>query len=157
MFQDEHGDFPAGTYVRNPIGSSHTPASEPGCEIFVKLWQFDPAENETVRIDTNALALEPVARRPGVHAAVLYEDDRETVMIERWDAGVDVAVAHEGGVELLVLEGELEADGELLRRHSWLRLPEQEQLIARAGAEGARLWVKTGHLPHVQEPSAAGA
>src|SRR5690242_14494698 len=25
VFQDEHGDFPAGTYVRNPPTTSHTP------------------------------------------------------------------------------------------------------------------------------------
>ncbi|MEL6171131.1 MAG: cupin domain-containing protein [Pseudomonadota bacterium] len=25
MFQDEHGDFPAGSYIRNPPQSSHTP------------------------------------------------------------------------------------------------------------------------------------
>ena len=59
VFQDEHGDFPAGTYVRNPIGTSHTPASEPGCEIFVKLWQFGTAEKETLRIDINVLDLVP--------------------------------------------------------------------------------------------------
>jgi len=40
VFSDEHGDYPAGTYVRNPIGSSHTPRSEEGCIIFVKV--FNP-------------------------------------------------------------------------------------------------------------------
>src|SRR6201993_3091070 len=44
VFQDEHGDYPAGTYVRNPPTSSHTPGSQPGCTIFVKLWQFDPSD-----------------------------------------------------------------------------------------------------------------
>ena len=39
VFQDEHGDFP----IRNPPTSSHTSGSAPGCTIFVKLWQFDPA------------------------------------------------------------------------------------------------------------------
>ena len=37
VFQDEHGDFPAGTLYPQ---SSHTPGSEPGCTISVKLWQF---------------------------------------------------------------------------------------------------------------------
>ena len=37
VFQDEYGDFPTGTYVRNPPTSSHTPGSAPGCTIFVKL------------------------------------------------------------------------------------------------------------------------
>lgn len=41
VFQDEHGDFPVGTYVRNPPTSRHTPGSTAGCTIFVKLWQFD--------------------------------------------------------------------------------------------------------------------
>ena len=29
VFQDEHGDFPAGSYIRNPPTSHHTPGSEP--------------------------------------------------------------------------------------------------------------------------------
>src|SRR3546814_9297056 len=35
-FQDEHGDYPAGTYVRNPVGTRHTPRSENGWTIFVR-------------------------------------------------------------------------------------------------------------------------
>ena len=27
VFQDEHGDYPAGSYFRNPPGTSHVPAS----------------------------------------------------------------------------------------------------------------------------------
>ena len=41
VFQDEHGDYPVGTYVRNPPQSSHTPGSKDGCTIFVKLRQFE--------------------------------------------------------------------------------------------------------------------
>ena len=33
VFQDEHGDFPAGSYIRNPPTTSHTPGSESGCTI----------------------------------------------------------------------------------------------------------------------------
>ena len=44
VFSDEHGDFPAGSYIRNPPQSRHTPGSAEGCVIFVKLWQFDLAE-----------------------------------------------------------------------------------------------------------------
>ena len=35
-FSDEHGDYPAGTWIRNPPGSTHSPFSEEGCVIFVK-------------------------------------------------------------------------------------------------------------------------
>src|SRR5713226_5259628 len=36
IFSDEHGDYPTGTYIRNPPGSSHSPRTAPGCTIFVK-------------------------------------------------------------------------------------------------------------------------
>ena len=37
IFSDEHGHYPAGTYLRNPPGSTHTPFSTEGCTLFVKL------------------------------------------------------------------------------------------------------------------------
>ena len=40
VFQDEHGAYPAGSYIRNPIGYSHSPYSDEGCTIFVKLGRF---------------------------------------------------------------------------------------------------------------------
>jgi len=54
VFQDEHGDYPAGTYVRNPPTTSHTPGAEQGCTIFVKLWQFDPEDRTQFRKEMNA-------------------------------------------------------------------------------------------------------
>ena len=36
VFQDEHGSYPAGTWLRNPPGSVHRPWSEAGCTIWVK-------------------------------------------------------------------------------------------------------------------------
>src|SRR6201997_1940116 len=92
VFQDEHGDYPAGTYVRNPPASSHTPGSEPGCTIFVKLWQFDPDDRTPVRIDTSALGSAPAPDVPGVDFAVLYESARELVLLERWAPGTSVTV-----------------------------------------------------------------
>jgi anti-sigma factor ChrR (cupin superfamily) len=35
-FSDEQGDYPAGTWLRNPPGSVHRPWSEAGCTIWVK-------------------------------------------------------------------------------------------------------------------------
>jgi anti-sigma factor ChrR (cupin superfamily) len=43
-FSDEQGDYPAGTYLRNPGGSSHAPFSEEGCTLLVKLHQMHPAD-----------------------------------------------------------------------------------------------------------------
>jgi anti-sigma factor ChrR (cupin superfamily) len=36
VFADEEGTYPAGTWLRNPAGSSHTPFSREGCTIYVK-------------------------------------------------------------------------------------------------------------------------
>jgi hypothetical protein len=60
VFQDEHGDFPVGSYIRNPPTSSDTPGFEIGCKIFVKLLQFDPTDRKHVRIDTSKLTFTPL-------------------------------------------------------------------------------------------------
>lgn len=62
VFQDEHGQFPAGSYVRNPPTSRHTPGSMPGCTLFVKLWQFDPADRTHVMINTESVRPPPTDR-----------------------------------------------------------------------------------------------
>jgi hypothetical protein len=36
VFQDEHGTYPEGAWLRNPPGSVHRPWSEAGCTIWVK-------------------------------------------------------------------------------------------------------------------------
>jgi anti-sigma factor ChrR (cupin superfamily) len=36
VFEDEHGTYPAGSWLRNPPGSVHRPWSESGCTIWVK-------------------------------------------------------------------------------------------------------------------------
>ena len=150
VFQDEHGDFPAGSYIRNPPTTRHTPGSEPGCTIFVKLWQFDPNDRTEVRIDTGELPLLPAPDRPGVEVLPLFRDAVEDVRLERWAPGAAVAVPAPGGVELLVLVGSFEEGGERFERESWLRLPAGATLRAVAGAWGCQAWVKTGHLARVR-------
>jgi anti-sigma factor ChrR (cupin superfamily) len=51
-FSDEQGDYPAGTYLRNPVGSSHAPFSEAGCTILVKLQKMHPSDQQRLVIDT---------------------------------------------------------------------------------------------------------
>ena len=68
VFEDEHGAFPAGSYIRNPPTSSHTPGSKPGCVLFVKLWQFDPDDRTHIRIDMNKIGSVADSARPDVSA-----------------------------------------------------------------------------------------
>ena len=154
VFSDEHGDFPAGSYVRNPPTSKHTPGSAPGCMIFVKLWQFDPADRTPVMIDMNKMATVRDALRPDVSVTPLFRDDRESVRLEVWDAHAHVQLDLPGGGEFLVLTGEFSDSGDRLGRHAWLRIPVEGRLDATAGSEGARVWIKTGHLLFVEPPKA---
>lgn len=152
VFQDEHGDFPVGSYVRNPPTSSHTPRSDPGTVIFVKLWQFDMADRTHVNINMNEAKAAPAECRDGVEILPLHRDDREDVRMERWAAGATVTVDTEGGAEFLVLDGSFEESGETFEKHSWLRVPKGYDLSIVAGENGARVWVKTGHLDYVITP-----
>ena len=51
-FSDNHGDYPAGSYLRNPAGSGHAPFSKEGCTIFVKLQQFQSKDSHRINIQT---------------------------------------------------------------------------------------------------------
>ena len=154
VFQDEHGDFPAGSYIRNPPNSKHTPGSELGCTIFVKLWQFDLADRTHVRIDTNKMAFIPDRERAGVEIMPLFLDNREDVRLERWAPGAKVALDASGGMEVLVLAGSFSEWGEEFMLQSWLRLPKDGAAWATVGVNGARVWIKRGHLAEMPRPPA---
>ncbi len=154
VFQDEHGDFPVGTYVRNPPTSSHTPGSEDGCVIFVKLWQFDPEDRHQMRVDTNAENWSDDPLREGVRLLELYSDDREHVSMEQWSPGAKISLEAADGLEVLVVEGSFTQNGESFTTQSWLRLPRGSAATACAGKNGCRVWVKRDHLK--ETPSAPG-
>ena len=96
VFQDEHGDFPTGSYIRNPPQSKHTPGSEPGCVIFVKLWQFDLDDRTQLRTDINKIDAVPDPTRPGVTVTPLFQDERELVRVEQWQPGAALTLDTSG-------------------------------------------------------------
>lgn len=148
VFSDEHGDYPAGTYIRNPPGSKHSPRSAPGCTIFVKLRQMRPDDGQRIVIDTNAAQWqrgdpEGHARMPLYSAA----DGGEVVAMERLDAGASLpSYDCPGGEELLLLAGDLTDDGGSYEAETWMRRPPGSR-YALQSATGALYWVKRGHLP----------
>ncbi len=157
VFQDEHGDFPAGCYIRNPPTSSHTPGSATGCTIFVKLWQFDPNDRTHVRIDTGKRQFTADRDHTGVELMPLFQDSREDVRLEHWAPHAHLKRGVPGGIELLVLDGGFSEGGENFMPQSWLRLPRGSTLQATAAATGCRLWVKSGHLAHDESAPARAA
>ena len=156
-FRDEHGDFPVGSYVRNPPGSRHVPASPDGCTILVKLRQFDPDDRAAVHVDAASAAWAEAPDAPGVDAIDLHADARESVALERWAPGAARHLDADGGLELFVLDGALEQGRDALGAHGWLRLPAgtDASAVAAAGPDGATVWVKRGHLRDVGAVAAA--
>ncbi len=146
VFQDEHGDYPAGTYIRNPPESRHTPGAALGCTIFVKLWQFDPQDRTHVIVHSDKIARIDDALRPGVKVSPLYKDAREDVRIEEWASHTPIDLDLPRGGEFLVLRGSFVHAGQTLEKQTWLRLPSGSHLNALTGEHGAKLWVKLHHL-----------
>ena len=149
VFQDEYGDFPAGTYVRNPPTTAHTPRSEMGCTIFVKLWQFEMDDRNQFHKTMVDECAEPLG---GIATAHLHRDAHETVTYSELDAGAMLENLDAGGIEMLVIAGSVVENGELLGKGAWLRLPNGQNLRVFAGNSGAKIWMKTGHLAHTKPP-----
>lgn len=149
VFQDEHGDYPTGTYVRNPPTTEHTPGSEEGCVILVKLWQFNPADRNQFHIKTAERASAMPLDQSDLLVTHLHEDDIENVRIEHWPAHSTIRNETHDGIEIFVLEGEFVESGETFKKWSWLRLPPGHPLdakVANAGHSDTKVWVKSGHL-----------
>ena len=152
VFQDEHGDYPVDTYIRNPPTSRHTPGSAPGCTIFVKLWQFAPEDRTHVIVDMNKMGKIDDPTRPGVAVTLLFEDERETVQLEHWQPGTPVQQTYADGAEILVVAGDFTDSGDGLDAMSWMRLPRGGQIYGIAGERGTQVWMKQRHLCFVGPP-----
>ncbi len=154
VFQDEHGDYPQGSYIRNPPTSSHTPGSELGCTIFVKLWQFDPADRCSVIAHQQNLPRVADSTRPGIEVSGLYKDEVEEVRYEYWAPGVKAEISSSGGAEVFVLSGTMHSQQGPLKRGAWARFPSApESIKLEAGVDGAQIWLKTGALRYLSDPS----
>ncbi|MEP1448558.1 MAG: cupin domain-containing protein [Paraglaciecola sp.] len=149
VFQDEHGDFPTGSYIRNPPQSKHQPSSKTGCVIFVKLWQFQMQDRTQIRLQTAVMASIAHPDFNKVAVTPLYKDGFEEVSLLYFDPEADISLNVQGGAELLVLEGSLDEQTDTLVKHSWLRVPINSEINAKAGNKGAKVWLKTGHLVDV--------
>lgn len=146
VFSDEHGDYPAGTYVRNPPGTAHTPYSFDGCTMFVKLWQFAPDDLLPVRIDTRRAEWVP-GDVPGLTLLPLHEHNGISTSLLRWAPHTRFgAHSHPGGEEVLVLEGVLHDDQGDYPAGTWIRSPSGSRHEPFTATEGALIYVKVGHL-----------
>jgi anti-sigma factor ChrR (cupin superfamily) len=146
VFEDENGRYPAGTYLRNPPGSQHAPICSEGCEIFVKLDQFQVGDSETVNLDTTRTDWLPGLVR-GLSVMPLHSFGIEHTSLVKWDAGtVFNPHAHPGGEEIYVIDGVFQDEFGRFPRGTWLRNPPGSTHHPYS-EEGCLILVKVGHMP----------
>ena len=151
VFSDEHGDWPEGTFLLNPEGFRHTPFSEPGCVLFVKLRQFPSRKRRHVVVDTHKLAWESSSIPSVAHRALYQQEGFSDLMrLERWEPQADLGViAYAQGAELFVLEGEFTDGTGAYSAGWWLRLPAGSEHHPRS-VGGCTLYIKRSGLPYLR-------
>ncbi|MEB3338007.1 MAG: cupin domain-containing protein [Leptolyngbyaceae bacterium] len=144
-FEDEHGVYPMGTYIKNPAGSRHRPFSQEGCTLFVKLRYLDPEDQTRVVIQTaetpwhpglvEGLAVMPLSQFQGSHTALV-----------RWQPNTTFNPHHHyGGEEIFVLDGTFCDEYGTYPAGTWLRSPHMSSHQP-FSVTGCTILVKVGHL-----------
>lgn len=145
VFSDESGDYPAGTYFRNPEGFRHAPYSTQGCELLVKLHQFADDDTFKICIDTNGSKWLP--GQGNLKVLPLHSHGNESVALVHWPAGeVFQPHSHFGGEEIYVISGEFIDEHGRYPTGTWIRSPHLSRHYPRV-EEDTLIWVKVGHLP----------
>ena len=147
VFADEHQPFPQGSYLRNPIGTSHTPnIGKEGATIFVKLHQFNERDTEQKAINTTQQMWHP-GLVDGLTVMPLHEYEGEHVALVKWAPNTQFkAHQHWGGEEILVIAGTFYDEHGSYPAGTWLRSPHMSQHTPFTKEDGALIYVKTGHL-----------
>jgi anti-sigma factor ChrR (cupin superfamily) len=144
VFSDETGDYPAGSYIMNPPGSSHAPFSDLGCTLFVKLRHLgiDCQEREVVDTNTSEWFAGMV---PGLTVMPLMRQGMGSTLV-RWAPQTFFNPhKHYGGEEIFVVDGVFEDEHGRYPAGSWIRSPHMS-LHQPFSKEGCTIFVKTGHL-----------
>ena len=144
VFSDETGDYPAGTYIMNPPGSSHTPFSEEGCTLFVKLRHLGPEQVMREVVDTTT-AQWYQGMVPGLNVMPLMQQGSGSTLV-RWAPQTYFNPhKHYGGEEIFVVDGVFEDEHGCYPANTWIRSPHMS-LHQPFSREGCTIFVKTGHL-----------
>jgi anti-sigma factor ChrR (cupin superfamily) len=145
VLSDEHGDYPAGTYLKNPPGSAHSPRSAQGCTLLVKLQQMDAADQQRVVVRPQDQQWHQ-GLVPGLKVAALDQFGTTHTALVRWAPGTFFTPhRHFGGEEIYVIEGTFQDEFGSYPTGSWIRSPHlsSHQPFSESGC---LIFVKVGHL-----------
>lgn len=148
VFSDENGDYPAGTYLRNPAGSAHAPFSKEGCTLLVKLCYFDAQDQLQTVINTNGQPwLQGMVE--GLHVMPLHSFEAQNTALVKWRSNTRFNPhRHWGGEEIFVLKGEFCDEHGRYPALTWIRSPHLSQHQPFVENQETIILVKTGHLPN---------
>jgi len=144
VFSDERGDYPAGTYIRNPPGSRHKPFTKEGCKLFVKLDQFHSGDDKHV-------VIRPEDRQwsdglGNLKVLPLHMFNTESSALVSWpENGVFQLHTHFGGEEIVVMSGKFIDEHGEYPEGTWLRSPHMSKHFPYVEEE-TLIYVKVGFL-----------
>ena len=152
VFSDEHGDWPAGTYLLNPEGFHHSPFSSEGCTLFVKLRQYPGTDRIHVAMQSND---EPWTHsvRKSVDWKKLYAQEpySDHMRMETWHSPAAMGQLNfPQGAELLVVAGSFGDERGDYNTHSWLRIPAGGS-ITPTSDDYCQLYIKEGGFTYLDE------
>lgn len=147
VFSDEYGDYPAGTYLRNPPGSHHKPFTQEGCTLFVKLDQFHPDDNERVVVRPEDYQWQP--GQGNLKVLPLHQFHTESTALVFWPKNEHFQPhTHWGGEEIVVIDGCFFDEHGEFPAGSWLRNPHMSRHDPYV-KDPTLILVKVGHLHDV--------
>ncbi|TKB52753.1 cupin domain-containing protein [Ferrimonas aestuarii] len=124
VFSDEHGDYPAGSYLLNPEGVSHAPYSKTGCVLFVKLRQYAGEKRRHILLNTNEQEWQTTnVKNKKIKPLYQQIGFNDTTQLERLLAQYSQRRHYPNGAEILVLKGSFLDDHQRYQQGDWLSLP----------------------------------
>ena len=157
VWRDDYGAFPKYSYIRNYIGSGHTPSiGEEGCVILVKLRQMsteskdEPEHKPWGPFPPGSLADSDIGNS-GVAKKQLFTSPLERTAVQVWPANssFDIAVPKHGA-EIFVVDGSFSSELGDHDKWSWCRVPNETEGETRfkveTNSEPVYVWTKEAHL-----------
>ena len=139
-FSDETGSYGAGNFIMNPPGSVHSPFSESGCTLFVKLRHLGPDQITREVIDTKTAPWYQ-GMVPGLHVMPLMQQGTGSTLVKWAPQTYFNSHRHFGGEEIFVVEGVFEDEHGRYPAGTWIRSPHMS-LHKPFSIEGCTIFVK---------------
>ena len=150
VWRDDYGEFPKYSYIRNYIGSGHTPSiGEEGCTILVKLRQM--SHNSKDEPEHKAWEAWAPADNVSIAKKELFTSPLERTSVQVWpaDSSLEISIPKHGA-EIFVVDGNFSSELGDHDEWSWCRVPnesdDEKKFRIKTNSEPVYVWTKEAHL-----------